>query len=127
MKSSALSLKQACNCDYCQAKVQISDPGNTAPLFPDQDLATVGDQTDETSREIAENTPAKVSRIGSPVMPAEDDDDDLRLYTLSGTDADSFGIEQGDRPADDQGASWTTRPRPPTRWWCTATDPSGAS
>ena len=73
-------------------KVQISDPGNTAPAFPDQDLATVGDQTDEASREVAENTAAK-EPIGAAI-PAIDANEDLRLYTLSGTDAASFGIER---------------------------------
>ena len=43
-----------------------------------------------TTRSIAENTPAGVN-IGSPVS-ATDADDDTLTYTLSGTDAGSFGI-----------------------------------
>ena len=72
--------------------VQRSEPDNTAPKFPDQDLATQGDQSDSTSREVAENTKAG-QPIGAAVS-AVDDDDDLMLYTLSGPDAASFGIDR---------------------------------
>ena len=66
------------------------DPVNAAPVFPDQDFHTDGDQTDRTSREVPENTEAGQS-IGAPVS-AHDDDGDLLIYTLSGADAASFGI-----------------------------------
>ena len=76
--------------------VQDSHPDNSAPEFPDQDLTTPGDQTDETSRSVEENTDAG-EPIGAAVS-AEDDDAstvgrmDLLLYTLGGPDADMFGI-----------------------------------
>ena len=39
--------------------VQIADsPANAAPKFPDQDADTSGDQSDSTTREVAENTKA---------------------------------------------------------------------
>ncbi len=71
---------------------QASDGGfvNAAPVFPDQDYSTEGDQSDRTSREVAENTEAG-RNIGAPVS-AQDEDDDLLIYTLSGADVASFGI-----------------------------------
>ena len=75
-----------------QEAVQQSEAENAAPLFPDQDPNTSGDQSDGTSREIAENTKAKQS-IGAPVG-AGDEDGDAMLYTLGGSDADSFSIER---------------------------------
>ena len=85
------------------AVVQVAGAVNSAPSFPDQDLTTLGDQSDETSRSVAENTPAEDS-IGSAVS-AGDTDGDLMLYFLSGPDADSFGIDRKDRPAGDQGSA----------------------
>ena len=69
-----------------------SDGGlvNAAPAFPDQDFSTEGDQSDRTSREVPENTEAGQS-IG-PSVSAQDEDDDLLIYTLSGADAASFAI-----------------------------------
>ena len=75
-----------------EAEVQVSDPANTAPLFPDQDPTTSGDQSDEASRSIAENTKADQS-IGAPVT-AGDSNGDLLLYSMSGPDADSFKISR---------------------------------
>ena len=71
---------------------QASDGGfvNAAPVFPDQDYSTEGDQSDRTSREVAENTEAG-RNIGAPVS-AQDEDDDLLIYTLGGADVASFGI-----------------------------------
>ena len=40
------------------AVVQAARATNSAPKFPDQDLTTPGDQSDETSRTVAENTGA---------------------------------------------------------------------
>jgi len=64
---------------------------NAAPVFPDQDHLTEGDQSDTTSRTVPENTEAG-RNIGAPVR-AIDDDDDLLIYTLEGTDASSFSID----------------------------------
>ena len=103
-----------------------SDSGfvNAAPVFPDQDFNTEGDQSDRTSREVAENTMAG-RNIGAPVS-AQDEDDDLLIYTLSGPDAASFGISRNNGQLKTRAAlnyevknSYTVV--------VTATDPSGAA
>ena len=73
-----------------------SDGGfvNAAPMFPDQDFLTEGDQRDRTSRSVAENTEAGQS-IGDPVS-ALDEDGDLLIYTLGGEDAGHFRISRND-------------------------------
>ena len=65
---------------------------NNSPVFPDQNPDEVGDQTDVTTREVPENTPAG-SAIGDPVV-AEDEDGDILTYTLTGTDAADFDIDR---------------------------------
>ena len=78
--------------EVSERPVQGSDPANTAPKFSDQDLTALGDQSDETSRSVVENTPSG-QNVGTAVTA---DDADLLLYSLSGTDADSFTVnEQG--------------------------------
>ena len=77
-----------------------SDGGfvNAAPVFPDQDYTTEGDQSDSTIREVAEDTgdnPETGRSIGAPVS-AIDDDDDLLIYTLTGPDAEFFRIGRRD-------------------------------
>ena len=72
-------------------KVQAVRGDNNAPVFPDQDPDTDGDQSTTATREVAENTAAGQA-IGDPVV-AEDEDGDILTYTLSGTDADSFAID----------------------------------
>ena len=83
---------------------QASDSGfvNAAPVFPDQDFLTEGDQSDTTSREAPENTKAG-RNIGAPVS-AQDEDDDLLVYTLSGADAASFEHREKQWPAQDEGS-----------------------
>ena len=73
-----------------------SDGGfvNAAPVFPDQDYTTEGDQSDSTIREVPENSEAGRS-IGAPVS-AHDEDDDLLIYILSGPDAQFFRIGRND-------------------------------
>ena len=70
-----------------------SDGGfvNAAPVFTDQDS---DDESDSTSREVPENTEAG-SNIGAPVE-AQDEDDDLLIYTMSGPDAAFFRIGRND-------------------------------
>ena len=63
---------------------------NAAPVFPDQDHVTQGDQSDRTSRTVPENTKA-AQPIGAPVS-AHDEDGDLLIYTLGGADARYFRI-----------------------------------
>ena len=65
---------------------------NAAPVFPDEDFLTSGDQSDSTSRVVAENT-EKGQRIGAPVS-AQDADGDLLIYTIGGADAKSFKISR---------------------------------
>ncbi len=97
---------------------------NAAPIFRDQDLGTEGDQSDRTTRTVAENTKAGQS-IGDRVS-AHDEDDDLLIYTLGGADAAYFGISRND------GQLKTKRPlnyeaRNTYTVVVTATDPSGAA
>ena len=74
------------------APAQVSDPANTAPKFPDQDLNTAGDQSDTAMRSVAENAD-KGTVVGEPI-PA--DDTDLLLYSLNGDDASSFTVVKTD-------------------------------
>ena len=101
---------------------------NAAPVFPDQDPITEGDQSDATSRTVPEDTKenTKTGRsIGAPVR-AIDDDDDLLIYNLGGVDAAFFRID----PKNGQ-----LKTRAPLNYEVrntytvvvTATDPFGAS
>ena len=65
---------------------------NVAPVFPDQDYHTEGDQSDTAVRTVAENT--KAGRSVGEAVGARDDDDDLLVYTLGGEDAASFKISR---------------------------------
>ncbi len=97
---------------------------NAAPVFPDQDFLTAGDQSDSASRTVPENTDAR-QNIGAPVS-ANDADGDLLIYTLSGADARHFRIVRN---------SGQLRTRAPLNYEdrniytvvVTATDPLGAS
>ena len=51
---------------------------NDAPVFPDQDAATDGNQSTTTTRKVAENT-ASGQPVGNPVTA---DDDDVLTYSL---------------------------------------------
>ena len=103
----------------------VSDGGfvNAAPVFPDQDFLTEGDQSDSTSRKVAENTKAG-RNIGSPVS-ARDDDGDLLIYTLTGADAASFGISRNSGQLKTK-AALNYETRDSYTVVVTATDPSGA-
>ena len=68
--------------------VRSAPAGNTAPVFPDQDLNLDGVQEDQ-DREVAENTRAG-RNIGAPV--AANDTGDLLTYSLDATGATSFDI-----------------------------------
>ena len=103
----------------------VSDGGfvNAAPVFPDQDFHTDGDQSDRTIREVAENTVAGRS-IGAPVS-AHDEDDDLLTYTLSGSDAEFFRIGKRDGQLKTE-APLNFEARSSYTVVVTATDPFGA-
>jgi hypothetical protein len=75
-----------------EKEVQASDPANTAPKFPDQDLNTAGDQSDTAMRSVAENDEG--ADVGEPVAANDTDDGDLLLYSLNGGDASSFKIDR---------------------------------
>ena len=74
-----------------EERVQISDPANTAPKFPDQDLVTAGDQSDSTMRSVAENDDS--ATVGEPVT-AGDGNSDRLLYSLGGDDAAMFKVDR---------------------------------
>ena len=104
--------------------VQDTRPANAAPTFVDQDLNSPGDQSDRTSRKIAENTDPEES-IGTPVS-AMDDDDELLIYTLDGADAAFFDISRTTGQLVTK-ASLNFEARNRYSVVVTATDPSGAS
>ena len=107
-----------------EAPVQDSTPANAAPRFVDQDLNTSGDQSDKTSRKVAENTEAEQS-IGTPVS-AFDDDDELLVYTLDGADAAFFSMSRNDGQLKTK-AALNFEARNSYGVVVTATDPSGAA
>ena len=74
-----------------ETTAQASDPANTAPAFPDQDLNTAGDQSDTAARSVAEN--AKGADVGEPVSSG-DGNMDLLLYSLGGDDAGMFSVDK---------------------------------
>ena len=103
-----------------------SDGGfvNAAPVFPDQDYTTEGDQSDSTTREVPENS-EKERSIGAPVS-AHDEDDDLLIYTLSGPDAELFRIGRNDGQLKTE-APLNFEVRSSYSVVVTATDPFGAT
>ena len=107
-----------------EAPVQDSRSANAAPKFVDQDLNSPGDQSDRTSRKIAENTDPEES-IGTPVS-AFDEDGELLVYTLSGADAAFFDILRNNGQLMTK-ASLNFEARNSYAVMVTATDPSGAS
>ncbi len=107
-----------------EAPVQDSRPANAAPRFVDQDLNTSGDQSDKTSRKVAENTEAEQS-IGTPVS-AFDDDDELLVYTLDGADAAFFSMSRNVGQLKTK-AALNFEARNSYGVVVTATDPSGAA
>ena len=81
----------------------VADTDNKAPVFPDQDAATEGQQTDQ-ERTVAENTPS-----GTPIQPDDLDgftptdntlapngtvSADTLTYSLGGPDEESFSIDR---------------------------------
>jgi len=69
--------------DTISVAINVTDVyENNAPVFI---------EGDSTERSIAENTPAG-KNIGSPISATDLDEEDVLTYTLSGTNASSFGI-----------------------------------
>ena len=102
--------------------VQPSDPANAAPNFPDQDLTTPDDQSDEAMRSVAENMAEET--VGGPIS-ATDTDGDAMLYTLSGDDAASFKVDNNGQIKTKVKLDFETKDEYMVA--LTATDPSGAN
>ena len=102
--------------------VQISDPANAAPVFPDQDLTTLGDQSDTAMRSVVENEDDET--VGGPIS-ATDGDGDAMLFTLSGDDAASFKTDNMGQIKTKVKLDYETKDT--YMVMLTATDPSGAS
>ena len=111
----------------------IADIRNKAPVFPDQDDETDGDQTDQ-EREIAEGT-ASEQNIGDPVTATDNQFDtvtsttptaDTLTYTLGGTDAASFSINRTTAQLQTK-AALDHEDKDTYMVTVTATDPSGLS
>ena len=102
--------------------VEIDDT-NKAPEFPDQDMETDGDQTDQ-ERSVLENT-AAAADIGA-VVTATDPNEDNLTYTLGGTDGASFSIVAASGQLQTK-ASLDHEDKDTYMVTVTATDPSGLS
>ena len=105
--------------------VQDRNPANTAPVFPDQDPNTAGDQSDTAMRSVAENK--EKESVGEPI-PANDADtvdNGLLIYTLSGADEANFSVDNGGQIKTKVELDFETQPMHTVV--LTATDPSGAS
>ena len=100
--------------------VQTSDPANTAPKFPDQDLTTEGDQSDEAMRSVVENKADE--NVGGPI---DANDTDALLYTLSGDDAASFKVDNAGQIKTKVKLDYETKDMYVVA--LTASDPSGAN
>ena len=87
--------------EVAEAPAQSSKTANAAPEFVDQDLNSPGDQSDRTSRKVAENTKAGQS-IGTPVS-AFDEDGELLIYTLGWCGRCVLQHIEERRPAQDEG------------------------
>ena len=115
-----------------EAAVQVANPANSAPKFPDDtDPNTSGNQ-DTYEFSVDENAEAVIKNTLHSAVTATDADDDLLLYSLSGPDAASFTIVSGIAGPDDIGQIKTAEKfdyEKKTSYTiiATATDPSGAS
>ena len=79
--------------EMASANAVAADTRNEAPVFPDQDPDTDGDQLDQ-ERSVAEDaTAAADGNVGDPVT-ATDATGDTLTYTLGGADAALFDIDR---------------------------------
>ncbi len=111
------------------ATVQASNPANTAPKFPDQDLGTPGDQSDVAMRSVAENQD-KGTKVGEPI-PADDADrgdpaGNMELLTYTIDDTDNFSVNQKDGQIS-TAVKLDFETQSMYTVMLTATDPSGAT
>ncbi len=78
-----------------EASVQDSNPGNTAPKFPDQDLNTAGDQSDTAMRSVPENFKGKVGEpIGAVDADVDTPEGNMELLTYTIDDEDNFSVDR---------------------------------
>ena len=78
--------------DEATENMVIADTDNKPPKFPDQDMETEGDQTDQ-EREVDENTDAgEPIGVDDPVTATDANTGDRLTYTLGGAGAASFDI-----------------------------------
>ena len=121
--------------------VKSADTNNQAPVFPDQDTNTPGDQSDRATRSIPESAEAGAP-VGDPI-PARDTDGsggtnvDVLTYTLGGPDASYFSVGQDDTTTGTvdeggqisvgEGTKFDFETKSTYTVTVTATDPSGAS
>ena len=82
----------------------------------------MGDQSDETSRSVAENKADET--VGGPVS-ATDDDGDAMLYTLGGDDSGSFKVDNNGQIKTEVKLDFEARSSYMVA--LSATDPSGAT
>ena len=101
------------------------DDTNKAPEFPDQDMETEGEQTDQ-ERTVEENTDAGMPIGSSAVTAMDPNGDDTLTYTLGGTDMASFGIHRGTGQLQTK-AALDKEEKDTYMVTVTATDPSGLS
>ena len=106
--------------EVSERSVQMSNPANAAPKFEDQDLVTVGDQSDEATRSVAENQDAGET-VGNPLTAT---DTDLLLYNLSGPDADNFEVDDNGQITTAEKLDFEAQPTHTVV--LNAMDPSGA-
>ena len=110
-----------------EAEVQASFAANAAPVFPDQDLSTPGDQSDVAMRTVAENFKGK---FGEPI-PAGDADTQRdgaygEVLTYSIDDTDNFSVNQKDGQIS-TAVKLDYETQSMYTVMLTATDPSGAT
>ena len=117
---------------------------NQAPVFPDQDDDTPGDQSDRATRYVHENTkpnsaanpvdtddpPNLAGNVGAPVAAMDSNTEhlDKLTYTLGGADVGAFTIDSGTGQivvGEATELDYETKTSYTVR--VTATDPSGAS
>ena len=121
--------------------VKDADSNNQAPVFPDQDEDTPGDQSDSTTRSILEDAGPEI-RVEDPVYARDTDGadnqsgGDVLTYTLGGPDAAYFSVGQEDTDTTDfvggqisvgKGTKFDFETKSTYTVTVTATDPSGAS
>ena len=114
----------------------VADTDNKAPVFPDQDTATEGRQTDQ-ERTVAENTASGTAiqaddladdftPTDNTLAPVGTESADTLTYSLGGTDAASFSIDRATGQISTK-AALDYEDKDTYTVTVTATDPGGLS